>query len=64
MAKIDVVLSAKVAWWVRPYLAAIALLARICSPFVCIDDDRIDGFAERHGNFIAKHGIRFVASQK
>lgn len=60
----QVVLSVRVAWWVRPYLSILTVFARSISPFVEVDDDRIEAFAQRQSTFIRKHGLKLYAGNK
>lgn len=60
----QVVLSARIAWWVTPYLWAIAIFARSVAPFMDMDDGRIEAFAERQSKFIYKHGIKLYAGNE
>lgn len=62
--RVTVVLTAKVSWWVNPYLRAAALFVRSIQPFVDLDDDQIDAFIKRQSAFVTKYGIRFYAGGK
>jgi len=61
---VQVVLSARIAWRVTPYLWGVAIFARSIAPFVDVDDDRIELFAKRQAEFIHKHGIKLYAGNK
>lgn len=58
--RVTVRLTAKVAWWVHPYLWTTALFIRSIAPFMPdLDNGRIDAFVERQAAFVTRHGIRF-----
>ncbi|RWN58754.1 hypothetical protein [Mesorhizobium sp.] len=63
--QVVVTLTAKVSWWVQPYLWTASMLARSIAPFVPdIDDERIEAFSQKQAAFIASRGVKFYAGKR
>lgn len=63
--RVAVTLTAKVSWWVQPYLWTAAMLVRSIAPFVPdIDDERTEAFSQKQAAFIASHGVKFYAGKR
>ncbi|WAX93193.1 hypothetical protein N7E70_015960 [Aminobacter sp. NyZ550] len=64
MNSVTVHFAVRVSWWVKPYLIAASLYVRAVSPFLDVDDDRLDGFVEQQAEFVRRNGIRVICDGK
>ncbi|QFP61891.1 hypothetical protein [Brucella anthropi] len=66
MAKDGLVTSIEVrfAWLVKPYLRLVTLFILSVEPFLDVDDERLDQFLRRQGDFITRYGLKLSADGK
>lgn len=63
--RVAVTLTAKVSWWVQPYLWTAAMLARLIALFVTnLDDEWVEAFSQKQADFIASRGVKFYAGKR